>query len=95
MDMLIKGTAQQLAEAMANISIKHYREKWAIGLEFELWGEINGNQNLLNTDEAKKLSDVAEICDGWIRMNNRTGNLEFLSTDVWANIFENENPYGD
>lgn len=93
--MLIKGTAQQLAEMMSNLSLQHYREKWAIGLEFELWSEIHREQDILSDEEIQKLSDVADTCQGWIRMNHRTSNLEFISTETWRDIFENENPYDD
>lgn len=91
--MLIKGTAQQLAEAMANISQQYYKENWAMGLEFELWNEITGTPSLLSQEEADKLHELVERCQGWIRMNYSTDNLEFVSQNTWIEIYTNENPY--
>lgn len=78
---------------MANISIERYGEKWAMGLEFELWSEISGYPDVLTAEERNKLKELSDTCNGWIRMNFRTDNLEFVSLDRWVDIYENENPY--
>jgi hypothetical protein len=62
--MLIKGSAQQLVEYMVKLSQKHYGQEWAYGLEYELWNEVTGNQDLLSDEEINKLAEISEWCDG-------------------------------
>ena len=94
--MLVKGPAQQLAELMINLSIKHYNQEWAFGLEYELWNEITGNQDLLSDNEIQKLHETAEWCGGWIVMaygGEGKENLEFIELDDWKIKYRKNKPF--
>ena len=93
--MLLKGPAQQLAEVMIKLSQKHYNQEWAFGLEFELWSEINGNQDLLSHDEIAKLRDSSEWCGGWITMEFEGGEeaLKFVDLDAWKTKYRENKPF--
>lgn len=93
--MLLKGPAQQLADLMIKLSIKHHNEEWAFGLEYELWNEITGEQDLLTDEEIRKLEDTAKWCGGWIYMSfgGGTENLKFLLLEEWKVKYDKENPF--
>lgn len=92
--MLVKGAAQQLADYMIKLSLKHYTKEWAFGLEYELWNEITGNQDILSDAEVERLVDLSNWCEGWITMSYAGGkeNLEFLYLKEWERKFEKESP---
>jgi hypothetical protein len=91
--MKITGKAQQLADEMIRLSIKYYATEWMMGIEFELWNEVLGNQDLLTEAEASKLKDLSTSCDGWISMNFSDDNLEFISLSGWKKTFREKNPF--
>lgn len=93
--MLLKGPAQQLAELMVKLSKKHYGQEWAFGLEYELWNEVTGNQDLLEDAEIAKLKETAEWCDGWITMAYLDGQeqLTFIDTDRWQVQYRENKPF--
>jgi hypothetical protein len=93
--MLIKGPAQQLADYMVKMCVKYHHSEWVMGLEFELWNEAIGYQDLLRPDEAAELMKLAEWCDGWVIMNYVAGKetLEFLPLTDWKIKFEKEKPF--
>jgi len=94
--MELKGPAQQLAELMINLSIKHYNQEWAFGLEFELWNEVTGNPDILSHAEIKKLSDTSEWCGGWITMaygQEGTENLQFVDLGDWKILYQKNKPF--
>ncbi len=93
--MLLKGAAQQLAEMMIKLSQKHYNQEWAFGLEFELWNEISGNQDLLSSNEIEKLRESSEWCAGWITMELEGGEeaLKFVDLDDWKNRYRENKPF--
>ncbi len=93
--MLLKGAAQQLAEMMTSISSKHYSKEWAFGLEYELWNEITGNQDLLSDKEVSKLKETSEWCDGWITMAYLDGReqLTFVDLDRWRVQYKENKPF--
>ncbi len=91
--MKITGIAQQLADEMVHLSIKYYATEWMMGLEFELWNEVLGNQDLLTEAEASNLKDLSTACDGWITMNFANDNLEFISLSGWKKTFREKNPF--
>lgn len=93
--MQLKGPAQQLAEMMIKLSNKHYGQEWAFGLEYELWSEISGNQDLLLDEEVSKLKETAEWCEGWITMAYLEGReqLTFVDMDKWKELYRNNKPF--
>ncbi len=93
--MLLKGPAQQLAEYMIKLSIKHHTDEWTFGLEYELWNEITGNQDLLSDSEISKLQELSKWCGGWIIMSHGAGteNLTFLQLDDWKIEYEKNKPF--
>ena len=93
--MLLKGPAQQLAELMIRLSTKHYNNKWAFGLEYELWNEITGNQDLLTDDEVARLKETSDWCEGWITMAYRDGKeqLTFIDRDRWKVQYQSDKPF--
>ncbi len=91
--MKITGKAQQLADTMVQLSIKYYATEWMMGLEFELWNEVLGNQDLLTESESTKLKDLSMTCDGWIKMNYLNDNLEFISLNGWKKTFREKKPF--
>ncbi len=91
--MKITGKAQQLADVMVQLSVKYYATEWMMGLEFELWNEVLGNQDLLTASEATKLKDLSVTCDGWVSMKYPDENLEFISLSGWKKIFREKNPF--
>lgn len=93
--MQVKGPAQQLADFMIKLSIKHYNTEWNFGFEYELWNEITGNQDILSAEEVSKLQEISEWCDGWIAMSYKNGkeNLEFLSLDDWKVKYVKQKPF--
>jgi len=93
--MLLKGPAQQLAEMMIRLSQKHYHQEWAFGLEYELWNEVMGNQDLLSRDEIDKLRESSEWCNGWITMELEGGeeNLKFVDLEDWKTRYRENKPF--
>ena len=93
--MLLKGPAQQLAELMIKLSNKHYNNEWAFGLEYELWSEISGNQDLLEDDEVLKLKETADWSEGWITMAYLEGReqLTFVDMDMWKIQYRDNKPF--
>lgn len=93
--MLLKGPAQQLAELMIKLSHKHYGQEWAFGLEYELWNEVRGDQDLLEDDEVSRLLETAEWCGGWITMAYVDGEeqLTFMETDRWKVRYQENKPF--
>lgn len=93
--MLLKGAAQQLAEMMVKLSNKHYDKEWAYGLEYELWNEISGNQDLLSDAEVSKLRETSEWCEGWITMAYMEGEeqLTFVDLERWQVQFQENKPF--
>ena len=93
--MLLKGPAQQLADYMIKLSIQHYQNEWTFGLEYELWNEITGNQDLLSDLEVEKLLDLSKWCDGWIFMSHSGGteNLVFIQLDDWKTKYLKNKPF--
>ncbi len=93
--MLLKGPAQQLADMMIKLSTKYHNEEWIFGLEYELWSEINGGQDILTDAEIDKLAEIAKWCDGWIFMayGGGTENLEFLLLEDWEKKYRQEKPF--
>ncbi len=91
--MKITGQAQQLADIMIQMSTKYYSTEWMMGVEFELWNEVLGNQDLLSTSEITKLKDLSIACDGWIMMNYQSKGLEFISLSGWKKTFREKNPF--
>ena len=93
--MILKGPAQQLADLMIKLSAKYHNKEWAFGLEYELWNEITGGQDILSDDEVAKLEETAKWCGGWIFMayGGGTENLKFLMLDEWENKYQKEKPF--
>ncbi len=93
--MELKGPAQQLAEFMIKLSNKHYYKEWAFGLEYELWSEISGNQDLLTDEEVSELKKTAEWCEGWITMAYLEGKeqLTFVDMDNWKVQYQENKPF--
>ncbi len=91
---LIKGPAQNLADYMIKLSLKHHNTEWAMGLEFELWNEMLGDQDILSSAEINELKELSKWCGGWITMTFVSGKetLEFMLLDDWKIKFKNENP---
>ena len=93
--MLLKGPAQQLAEMMIRLSQKHYQQEWAYGLEYELWNEVMGNQDLLSREEINKLRESSEWCGGWIIMEFEGGeeSLKFVDLEGWKTRYRENKPF--
>lgn len=93
--MYLKGPAQQLADFMIKMSLKYYNEEWTFGLEFELWKEISGGQEMLSDEEVNRLKELAKWCNGWVLMSlgGGTENLTFMLLDDWRDKYQNENPF--
>jgi hypothetical protein len=93
--MLLKGPVQQLADYMIKLSIKLHAEEWTFGLEYELWNEINGNQDFLSDSEVDKLKEMSKWCDGWIAMahNGGTENLVFMQLEDWKSEYRANKPF--
>lgn len=93
--MLLKGPAQQLADFMVKLSQKYHLKEWEFGWEFELWNEINGNQDLISDEEVTKLKELSDWCKGWIKMAYEGDNesLTFLLLNDWLDKFEKESPF--
>lgn len=93
--MLLKGPAQQLADMMIKLSKKHYGQEWAFGLEYELWNELIGNQDLLDDDELDKLRDTSDWCQGWVTMAYVDGReqLTFMDIKKWKTHFRENKPF--
>jgi hypothetical protein len=93
--MQIKGPAQQLADLMVKLSLKHYRKEWAFGLEYELWREITDHQDLLSDAEIMKLKEISDWCQGWITMAYIGGqeNLEFVNLIDWKKRYKKNKPF--
>ncbi|MBU2512627.1 hypothetical protein KJ966_14925 [bacterium] len=93
--MLLKGPAQQLADLMIKLSLKHYNKEWEFGLEFELWNEISGNQDLLSDAEVEKLKETSKWCGGWIYMSYSGGSetLEFIDLKDWKKKYREDKPF--
>ncbi len=79
----IKGPAQKLADFMVKMSLEHYGSEWTMGLEYELWNEVNGNQDLLTDKQVGELKDLTEWTRGWVSMkyDSSGDRLEFLLLD--------------
>lgn len=92
---LVKGPAQQLADYMIRLSREYYHSEWAMGLEYELWNEINGGQDLLTDGEVAELLDLSRWCKGWVSMKYSSGGetLEFMLLDDWLTKFKENNPF--
>ena len=95
MPKLLKGPAQQLADLMIKLSLKYHSQEWAFGLEYELWNEVNGGQDLLNDQEIESLKETSRWCNGWITMAYSGGeeSLTYLLLDDWKLKYEKENPF--
>jgi hypothetical protein len=93
--MLLKGAAQQLAELMVKLSNQHHHSEWAFGLEYELWNEMMGNQDLLSDAEVGKLRETSERCEGWITMAYLEGEeqLTFVDLDRWKVQYRDNKPF--
>ncbi len=93
--MLLKGPAQQLADYMVKLSLKLHHDEWAFGLEYELWKEVIGNQDLLSDTEVEKLQELSKWCDGWITMSHSGGseNLTFVQMGDWKSRYEQNKPF--
>jgi hypothetical protein len=93
--MLLKGAAQQLAEMMIKLSNKYHSSEWAFGLEYELWNEISGNQDLLSDAETIKLRETSVWCEGWITMAFLEGEeqLTFVDLERWQVQYRENKPF--
>lgn len=93
--MLLKGPAQQLADFMIQMSLKYHNEEWTFGLEYELWNEVTGEQDLLSDQEIAKLKELSDWCNGWVIMSlgGGTENLKFLMLNDWEEKYQNEKPF--
>ncbi|MBU3918130.1 hypothetical protein KKA14_21585 [bacterium] len=91
----IKGPAQSLADYMIKMSLEHHNTEWAMGLEYELWHEINGNQDLLSTAQITKLKELAAWNKGWITMKYSSDGdtLDFMLLEEWKKKFRENNPF--
>lgn len=81
--MKFEGVARQLADYMMQLSEKYYADEWMLGIDIELWNEVQGQNDLLTPDELEKLKALSAECNGWVTMNLNNDNLEFLSLDRW------------
>ncbi len=93
--MLLKGPAQQLADLMVKLSMKHHNKEWEFGLEYELWSEITGNQDFLDDEEIAKLAETSNWCGGWIYMSFSGGSetLEFEELEDWKRRYLENKPF--
>lgn len=91
--MLIKGFAQNLAEYMVGLSQKYYSDRWIPHFEFELWREMQGEPDLLDSSELAKLRQLHENCGGWIMMDLRSDELNFLPTAQWKDYNRQNKPF--
>ena len=84
-----------MAELMIKLSDKHHGSRWAFGLEYELWNEIIGNQDMLSDVEVEKLQEVSERCEGWITMAYLDGEeqLTFVDLDRWKVQYQENKPF--
>ncbi len=91
--MEIKGFAQNLAEYMSRLSQKYYGQTWVEQFEFELWRDIREDAELIEEDEIKRLNQLSEACQGWVRMNYRTDELEYISLANWREYYHEKSPF--
>ncbi|MCP4752012.1 MAG: hypothetical protein GY866_14045 [Proteobacteria bacterium] len=93
--MLIKGPAQNLSDYMIKLSQKHYATEWALGLEYELWAEIEEGPDILSNAEIEKLKDLSEWCGGWIAMDYSRGSetLELVDLNDWREKYRDNKPF--
>ncbi len=91
--MLIKGYAQKLAQYMTKLSKKYHKDSWIAQLEFELWREITAKPEFLNASEVRSLKSMASSAGGWIKMDYKTKELEFMNTGRWQEHFKKNNPF--
>ncbi|MDX2469238.1 MAG: hypothetical protein QNL04_01540 [SAR324 cluster bacterium] len=91
--MLIKGHAQKLAQNMTKLSTKYHKDSWMAQLEFELWREITEKAEFLNHTEVKSLKSLASSAGGWIVMDYKTKELEFMNTGRWQTHYKKNNPF--
>ncbi len=91
----VKGPAQKLADYMIKMSLEHHSSEWAMGLEYELWNEIAGDQDLLSSEQITELTELAEWTGGWITMKySPSGDtLEFLLIEDWKVKFKENRPF--
>ncbi|MDX2469399.1 MAG: hypothetical protein QNL04_02350 [SAR324 cluster bacterium] len=91
--MEIKGFAQTLAEYMTEMSRKYYGSSWMDQLEFELWNELSGEDDMLEPEEIAKLKQLSQNCDGWIMKNLREDNLSFMTLGSWREFYRANKPF--
>lgn len=91
--MQIKGVAQSLADFMVKLSRKYYQDDWIPQFEFELWNEISEEPELLDERETEMLKNLHEAAAGWVKMDYRTQELEFLTTPQWMDFFNKNKPF--
>ena len=91
--MEIKGFAQNLAEYMSRLSQKYYGKSWVSQFEFELWRDVREGAELIEDQEAHKLKDLSDTCQGWIRMNYSNNALEYISLDNWREFYHENSPF--
>ena len=91
--MIIKGPAQKLAQYMTQLSKKHHKKQWMAMLEFELWREINEKAEFLSSMEVKMLKSLSSKAGGWVIMDYKTKELEFLNKGRWVTHYLQNNPF--
>jgi hypothetical protein len=76
-----------LADYMSELSEDAYCAGWLVGLEFELWALMQGNQRdfgflEFSGEEARRLRELSDRCAGWI-IYDRDTEETWMPTSEW------------
>jgi hypothetical protein len=86
-----KWAADQLRDVMSEISEDYYCAGWLNGLEYSLWGMLEGCDRGFGfgsvTDaEIAGLRELHERCGGWWRWEKGVGEV-FVATEEWRQFY--------
>ncbi len=89
---LDRDFAMLLRDLMGFISEDLYCAGWLIGLEFTLWGMVQGDEREfgmgeVSVEQVEKLRQYADRCGGWWRWSDGAGEV-FVPKDEWLEIYQ-------
>lgn len=90
--MTTQPSWRTLANEMSEISELAYFAGWVDGLEYELWGIVQGGprrygQIQLTDDQVGRLRDLSETLRGWVRFDDESEFEEFIEHERWLSVY--------